>query len=57
MIQAFKYFAMNLSLFIFLFLIIFAIGRHHLYQMASKSELFPFESDVAMYYSYLPAFF
>lgn len=57
MVQAFKYFAKNLSLFFFVFLIIFTIDRHHWYQVASKPEMGPFESDVAVYYSYLPAFF
>lgn len=53
----YKYIFNKASLMFFVFLIIFTFDRHHRYEATVNPDLGPFESDVAEYYSYLPAFF
>lgn len=48
----------NTSFYFFIFLIIFTFDRHHRYEASTNPNKYgPFESDVAEYYSFLPAIF
>lgn len=47
----------NLSIYLFVFLVIFTIDRHNRWQTTRDESLGPFVDDVAEYYAYLPDIF
>ena len=54
----FIHFKKNTSIYFFIFLALLTFDRHHRYEASTDPERYgPFESDVAQYYSFLPATF